>query len=1089
MEYNSSIIDNHQRGNVGDFLKNKITNGSKLSFVSAYFTIYAYERLKEQLDNISSLDFLFGEPKFVRSLDPSKTDKKAFNIEDSLLTITNRLNQKAVARSCAKWITEKVQIRSIKKSNLMHGKMYYIENHGQIDALTGSSNFTTSGLGLSDNSNIELNIVVQDNRDRQDIKKWFDNIWNDETLVEDVKQEVLSYLEQIYQDNSPEFVYFKTLYHIFEKYLSEQEKGGLIDENVKLFDTRIWDTLYSFQKDAVKGAINKIEKHNGCIIADSVGLGKTYEALAIIKYYELLNRRTLVLCPKKLKDNWTIYLASLNSELNPFETDRFNYTVLCHTDLSRLTGFSGDIDLETFKWGNYDLVVIDESHNFRNNTKGSRDETGKIIRKSRYERLMEDVIKSGVKTKVLMLSATPVNINLQDLRNQIYFITEGKSDSFRESLGIQNYADTLKNAQAQFSKWADGAKHNIRDLLEALSASFFTLLDELTIARSRKHIEKYYNKENFGSFPRRKKPISKSPDIDIKERFMSYDKLNEEILHYKLSLFKPSGYVKDEYKNEYAKTQLMLFSQEDREKYLIGMMKINYMKRLESSVHSFMISMERTIKKIEKLEDTLKKYKKHKKENEIDISSFQPDENDDEEIKEAWQVGEKYVYNLNHLDVDKWLMDLNRDKKQLNELYLQAKDVDASRDAKLQELKDIIEKKVTNPTKTNNGKLNKKILIFTAFADTAEYLFNDLKEWAVKELKVNIAIVTGSSAECKSTYGKNDYNHILTNFAPYAKQREKLSKIKKDNEIDILIATDCISEGQNLQDCDLLVNYDIHWNPVRIIQRFGRIDRLNSPNDTIQLINFWPTDDLNKYIDLKGRVEARMALVDIAATGSDNVLDVKQIEEFIVGDMHFRDKQLMKLKDEILDLEEITEGLTLNEFTLDDFRIELSNYIEANRKILEGAPLGLFAIVPCQTDKASAKKGVVYCLKQKESDPASEEVNPLQPYFLVYVQEDGEIRYNFTHPKQILEVFRGLCQGNKQSYEDLCRLFDNETNNGYDMSRYNSLLERAVNAISKSYKSRMVKSLTYSRDGLLAPEEKQADRIDQFELITWLIIK
>jgi len=551
----SGIRDNYLREKVADFLLDNIQNGSELAIVSAYFTIYAYDALKTKLDGIDHLRFLFGEPRFVKSLDPNKTDKKAYKIEDDGLQLKNRLEQRRVARECAEWIEKKVAIRSVRQSNLLHGKMYHVTNGGVEEAIMGSSNFTVCGLGLANqHNNIELNLVVDSNRDRRDLKTWFEEIWNSDILVEDVKADVLSYLAQLYQDNSPEFIYFKTLFHIFEKFLFDQDKGGLADIKNQIVDTEIWKTLFEFQKDGVKGAINKILAYNGCILADSVGLGKTFEALAVIKYFELRNDRVLVLCPKKLRENWTIYQAQNNSELNPFLRDRFNYTVLSHTDLSRESGKSGDIDLAQINWSNYDLVVIDESHNFRNNTPGKHDADGNLISKSRYQRLMEDIIQGGVKTKVLLLSATPVNNDLKDLRNQIYFLTENEDQCFESSLGITSIKDTLASAQRTFTEWAKNSdEHKTKDLLERFSSSFFKLLDALTIARSRKHIQKYYrdNIAQLGGFPERLKPIPIYPKIDLADEFMSYDTLNDEISNYQLSLFNPSEYLFDEYRSQY----------------------------------------------------------------------------------------------------------------------------------------------------------------------------------------------------------------------------------------------------------------------------------------------------------------------------------------------------------------------------------------------------------------------------------------------------------------------------------------------------------------------------------------------------------
>lgn len=1088
-DLSSAIRDNQGRGKVGDFLKDKIQVGSKLSIVSAYFTIYAYEQLKERLQSIDHLNFLFGEPRFVKSLDPNKTDTKSFKIEDEKLALNNRLQQKAVAKECADWIQSKVEIKSVKQANLLHGKMYHIDNNGIEKALVGSSNFTVSGLGYGNVPNIELNLEVVDDRDRTDLKNWFYEIWNDEQLVEDVKGEVLTYLEQLYQENSPELIYYKTLYHIFEKFLSEQETGGFIDEKTHLYDTKVWRMLFDFQKDGVRGAINKIQRHNGCIIADSVGLGKTFEALAIIKYFELFNDRVLVLCPKKLRDNWTIYQAHNNSELNILLEDRFSYTVLSHTDLSRDKGRSGDIDLERINWGNYNLVVIDESHNFRNNTKGKKDEEGNTIRTTRYERLMNEIIRKGVKTKVLMLTATPVNNNLKDLRNQIYFITEEKDDAFKEAFNLSNIAETLKVSQNRFTVWSKKPRRNIKDLLESFDSGFFKLLDELTIARSRRHIQKYYNLKQVGEFPKREKPKSIYPFIDLKNEFISYDQLNKEIQNYKLSLFSPYQYVKLEFRDQYDKEKVENFTQEDRENYLIGMMKVNFLKRLESSVNSFAISMDRTINKIADLENKLTEYKKQRNKGaEIDLDDLQVADSD-EETEDAWEVGKKVKYALDHIDVDRWVKDLARDKDQLQRLYQAASAVSPERDAKLAELRELIKEKTQNPTTNKDGKKNRKLLIFTAFADTAFYLFSCLKDWALKELKVNIALVSGGSTENKTTFGKNEFANILTNFSPIAKNRDKVRSMKQDEEIDILIATDCISEGQNLQDCDCLINYDIHWNPVRIIQRFGRIDRIGSRNEKVFMFNFWPTKDLDNYITLKERVEARMALVDIAATTDDNLLAQENIKDLIQEDLKYRDQQLKKLKEEVLDMEDVTDGIALSEFTLDDFRIELINYIEANRELLEKAPLGLYAVVPPPSDSQVIGPGVIFCLRQIGDTSGNEAVNPLQPCYLVYIRDNGDVRYNFTNAKQILEIFRMLAAGNDKALEKLCDIFNSETSNGNEMKKYDELLEKAINEITRTFKKRAVGALLSGRGGKLPTQAQQVKGADDFELITWLIIK
>ena len=1104
----SSIKDNHKYGSVGDFLKEKIQDGCRLSIASAYFTIYAYDALKEWLDRIDHLQFLFGEPSLVNRLDPSKTEKKSFIIESDGLELANKLQQKRVARECADWIEQKVEIKTLRQANLFHGKMYHVVRGEIEDAILGSSNFTVRGLGLGDgNNNIELNLVVDSNRDRRELKQWFDELWDDPELVKDAKIEVLEYLKQLYDNNSPEFIYYKTLYHIFESSRAAAVKTDAELGRTTLFETGIWKALFEFQKDGAKGAINKILRFNGCVIADSVGLGKTYEALAVIKYFELKNERVLVLCPKKLRENWTVYTH--NSLLNPFLSDRFRYDVLSHTDLSREGGHSNGINLETLNWGNYDLLVIDESHNFRNNVKGRVDESGEF-RASRYGKLMNEVIKAGVRTKILLLSATPVNNDLKDLRNQLYFITEDNDHAFADSIGIPSLKEMLAAAQKVFAAWArkQSSERKTTDLLERLNAAFFKLLDELTIARSRNHIHRYYKEsiKQLGGFPERRKPLSLYPDIDLRGRFLSYDKLNDEITGYKLSLFNPNKYVKDEFKKVYQSSDRDPFTQADREFFLIGMMKVNFLKRLESSVKSFEITMDRTINKIETLEKKIRNFLTLPNQNpesdelELDLG----DAEGDEQLDEAREVGGRFKYRLEHLELDygkNWLRNLKKDKDQLRILFNAAQNVTPETDAKLTELKKLIANKVATPTKNKFGEPNKKVLVFTAFADTATYLYESLVGWARNDLGIHAALVCGGG-DTRTTFGDRAFDQILTNFSPRSKWRNKIPTMPQEAEIDLVIATDCISEGQNLQDCDYLVNYDIHWNPVRIIQRFGRIDRIGSANDTVQLVNFWPTEDLNKYINLKNRVEARMALVDISATFEDNLLKTEEIEELIHEDLRYRDKQLLRLKDEVLDIEDLGDSVSLTEFTLDDFRLDLAKYIEANRAALEAAAFGLYAVVPPHPDFKVIAPGVIFCLRQEvtskasggaETDGAkggsSESINPLKPYFLVYVLDDGNVRFGFAHPKQILEIYRLLCSGKGEPYSQLCNLFDQHTDNGADIKTYNVLLQKAVESIASTFKKRVVTGLQTDRGFVIPDKKHQATETTDFELISWLVIK
>ena len=1110
-ENQSSIRDNRSRGSVGRFLRDNANADAALSIVSAYFTPSAYWLLKEQLNNIGGLRFLFGEPTFVQSLNADKS-RQSFGIADDGIALESCLRQKAEARECAAWLAKCAEIRSMVKPNFLHGKLYHIQNaNGVCEAVTGSSNFTVNGLGLGSSPNIELNLVVNDRRDLNELKSWFDEVWNDATgLVTDVKAEVLNYLAKLYSENSPETVYFKTLFHLFGEYLEQQRAANLLDERADLRDSEIWNYLYEFQKDGVKAAINKILKHGGCIIADSVGLGKTFEALAVIKYFNSLsnNSNALVLCPKKLAANWTIYQAKKKNLLNQFPNDRFNFDVLYHTDLGRANGTAeaDGFDLANFNWGVYDLVVIDESHNFRGNPVEKQRDDG-TIRQNRARWLMEKIIKSGAKTKVLLLSATPVNNDLRDLRNQILLMTEGDNTALFDKTGIKNISTTLDVAQKQFTAWADRKKNPVRttaQLLEKLDSSVFKLLDELTIARSRQHVETFYDTAAIGKFPTRRKPVAVYPDVDTQNRFLTFDYLNQQISQYKLVIFNPSAYVKASKRKDYEEqgaNKLFGFKQSQREYFLIGMMKVNFLKRLESSIESFEISMHKTIEKIERLQDKIRKFQINRQTaGELDLFSFEPDDNELEEAAddgEQWQVGKKLKFNLADLRLDDWLRDLERDRTALIQLYNNAVAITPERDAKLAELKRLVRQKINEPL--NAG--NKKVLVFTAFSDTAEYLYEQLKDFAEKELNVKIALVTGTAT--KTTLGKNDFGSILTNFSPVSKGRDKRLQMPQNEEIDLLIATDCISEGQNLQDCDYLINYDIHWNPVRIIQRFGRIDRLGSRNKQIQLVNFWVTKDLDNYLNLKERVEARMALVDVTATGDDNLLNsAAEVETSIENELRFRDEQLKRLKEEVLDLEEMSESVSLTDFTLDDFRLDLDGFLNLDRENLRQMPLGLYAVVPApggefadskqkfsQAEKDIVQPGIIFCLKQKGATKDTEAVNPLQPYFLVYVRADGTVRYNYTNAKQILEIYRLLCQNRREPYEKLCEMFNRETEGGAQMRRETELLKKAVAEIAQVFRKRGNQKLTTDRSALIVPQSAQINDISDFELITWLIIK
>ena len=921
-------------------LEKHIRKGSKVSTISAYFTMYAYSALKKELDKIDEMRFIFTTPSFSKNKDKEAREYEIVNNNifgnEFELKLRNEMTQSAVAKDCAKWLKDKVEIKSFKEPNVAQPRMIHVHNKSEEDiVINGSVDFTTDGLGITGSNRADFNNFMAGEEFTDSQLLSFDTLWNNEMVLTDVKDKLLKQMEVMYEENSGEFIYFKSLYHIFYNYLDELDEDNIVKKGNKLKETKIWNTLYQFQQDAVIGAIDKIEKYNGCILADSVGLGKTFTALAIIQYYELRNDRVLVLVPKKLRENWTIY--TLNDKRNIFAEDRFRYDVLNHTDLSRERGFSGNIDLKTINWENYDLVVIDESHNFRNNP-AVKD------RVTRYQRLMNDVIKQGHKTKLLMLSATPVNNKMNDIKNQIAFITEDK-DNALEEIGISSINHTLKNAQAIFNQWSklDDNTRTGEKFVDMMDLDYFKLLDTLTIARSRKHIEKYYDLAEIGEFPNRLDPINESSDIDIKKEFPTLNEINNEIERLNLSVFSPFLYILPQKREDYAKKYDIaigegksVFKQTDREKSLIQLMRINLLKRMESSIHSFKLTIEKLLFKINK---TLEKIDNISEYNEdIDISLIDPEEDEYDEL----MFGKKTKVLLQDMDLIKWKQDLKLDKEKLEFLFTQAKEVDCFRDEKLADLKKVISNKIENPINEDN----KKILIFTAFADTAKYLYENISQWIFDNYGLYTALVTGSGDNKTNLKAvrNTDIDEILTSFSPISKNRNIINP-EMTEEIDILIGTDCISEGQNLQDCDYLINYDIHWNPVRIIQRFGRVDRIGSKNKDIQLVNFWPNIELDEYINLKGRVENRMVMVDVSATGEENII---VNNDKIMNDLEYRKNQLEKLKDQVIDLEDVSDAISITDLTFNDFKIELMEYMKEHRKELDNAPFGIYSIVPAE---------------------------------------------------------------------------------------------------------------------------------------------
>ncbi len=1082
----TKILDNKNNGKVIDELRENLEKSSKLSIISAYFTIYAFQELKKELSKIDSLRFLFTEQNFKKQDDEllrqyyisKKINSNTLFGNEFEIKLKNELNQTNIARECAEWLKNKAEIKSLKFPNPAQPRLIHIDNPTKENvAISGTVDFTTDALGVTPSNRIDNNICMVGNAETQSFLQMFDTYWNNPQFVIDVKEQILEQMKTIYKENTPEFIYFITLFSVFNDYLDELTEDKILKTRTGFKDTTIWNMLYKFQKDGVIGAIEKIEKFNGCIIADSVGLGKTFTALAIIKYYELRNDRVLVLAPKKLRENWSIY--TLNDKRNILAADRFGFDVLNHTDLSRYKGYSGEINLETINWSNYDLVVIDESHNFRNNT--PRKNTI-----NRYQRLMNDIIKTGVKTKVLMLSATPVNNKMNDIKNQINIITEAKDNAF-SSIGLNSVELILRNAQRAFNVWAklpDEERTTAR-FLDSINLEYFKLLDALTIARSRKHIEKYYDINDIGKFPTRLKPINIKSNIDMYAEFPSMQDVNTTIKKLNLGIYAPVEYILPSQKASYSekydvevKDGKSKFTQADREKQLVNLMRVNILKRLESSISAFTITIQNILNTINsalnKIENNSTEY-----DTDINISDIDLDDNEYEEM----MFGNKVKILFKDIDLIRWKQDLLLDKEKLDWLLQESSKITPDRDSKLNDLKTLIAEKINNPINENN----KKLIIFSAFADTTNYLYNNLQSWLKDEFGLYTAAVNGSGNN-KSNFPNvklSDLNAVLTNFSPYSKKRDKIYPDIKE-EIDVLIATDCISEGQNLQDCDYLVNYDIHWNPVRIIQRFGRIDRIGSPNDKIQLVNFWPNMELDEYINLEARVQNRMVMLDVSATGEENVISEKQSNE--MNDLEYRRNQLKNLQDKVMDLEDISGNISITDLTLNDFKIDLMEYMKTHRDELDNAPTGMYAIVNLEDNlKDELKPGVIYTLKQVK-EVKTKEQNVLAPYYMVHIAFDGEIKYSFMQSKKLMDFYKKLCVGKSEVLSDLVKQFNEETKDGCDMTQYSQLLKLAIENIVGKKEEAGVASL-FSAGGTNFYKSSNSSNSQDFELVSFLIIK
>ena len=1066
---------------VRDDMASTISKGSKVSIAAACFSMYAYKELKKQLESVDECRFIFTYPTFVT--EKAEKQKREFyiprlNRESSLygtefeLKLRNEMTQKAIAKECAEWIKRKATFKSNTTGENMGG-FVTVANKQQQVAYMPMNGFTTVDIGCERGNNSYNMVNRFEAPFSASYMQLFETLWNDHDKMQDVTDVVIENITTAYNENSPEFIYFMTLYHVFSEFLDDISEDELPNEATGFKQSKIWSLLYDFQRDAVLAIINKLERYNGCILADSVGLGKTFTALAVVKYYENRNKSVLVLCPKKLAENWNTYKD--NYVNNPIAADRLNYDVLFHTDLSRAHGFSNGLDLDRLNWGNYDLVVIDESHNFRNGA-GTHANT----HENRYVKLMDKIIRAGVKTKVLMLSATPVNNRFVDLKNQLAIAYEGDSENMNKQLNTtKTIEEIFKQAQRAFNTWSklEPEARTTDALLRTLDFDFFELLDSVTIARSRKHIEKYYDTAEIGKFPERKKPISRRPQLTDLNSAINYNEIYEQLMLLTLCIYTPSNYIFPSKMQKYidlTHNKGDNLTQTGREEGIRRLMSINLLKRLESSVNSFQL----TLKRINALiESTIKAIDDFEKYGAADIDMYEASDSKfdmDDGNTEYFTVGKKVKIELADMDYKSWRTELKADADVLELLTLMVADITPEHDSKLQELLKLVSEKIENPI--NPG--NKKVLIFSAFSDTAEYLYDNVSTYIKKKYGLDTAVITGSIDGKTTIKGfRATLNNVLTCFSPISKGRDVLMPGSK-TEIDVLIATDCISEGQNLQDCDYLVNYDIHWNPVRIIQRFGRVDRIGSRNSQIQLVNFWPDMDLDEYINLKGRVETRMKISVMTSTGDDDLINPEE-----KGDLEYRKQQLKRLQEEVVDIEDMSSGISIMDLGLNEFRLDLLEYVK-NHGDLDKKPKGMHAVVPA-TDELP--EGVVFILKNINNSVNIDNQNRIHPFYMVYIGIDGEVICDYLNPKKMLDDIRLLCRGKKEPIKELCQRFNEETDDGRDMTEMSELLSEAINSIIDCKEESDIDSL-FSAGGTSALMSAVSG-LDDFELICFLVVK
>jgi len=1036
------ILDNeNQNLKVHEWIV-KYTEDGTIDIVTGYFTIGALADLSQQVNQkITKFRLVLGD---IVNLD--QVDDRPLDLLNENITIEAALNLSRLAQEAVDFLKQdKVKAKTL-EPNFCHAKCYLFEPSKKDDRnkyfISGSSNLTEAGIGKKQTNNLELNIAETGNNSQyKELVEWFETLWHkpqahkEKTILAkdgtsrkiDFKQYLIEAIAKIFIEYSPRDIYYNILFELFGNQILEIENDPEFNRQVgRLENTAVFNALYDFQKKGVLSLIRMLQKYDGAILADAVGLGKTWSALAVMKFFQMQGREVILLCPKKLDNNWRRYKEDQASK---FEVDKLKFFMRFHTDMSnsRLESYNDRAD-KFFRDDKPKLIVIDESHNLRND------------KANRYKFLVEQILKNNQDVKVLLISATPINNSLNDARNQFKLMVQGDVNGYETKLGVKNIDYSFKQAQTIFNEWRKDQHPQIGDFIKKLSGNdFFRLTDSLLVARTRKMVE---SQQVDLIFPVKNKPVNLFVTPHQLGNFETFEELFE---HFPpmLSGYQPAFYLDD----DSGVKKDVLRDEKLRDRFLVKMIYILMVKRLESSWFSFYSTVEKIKDHHQNALDKIKAYQASKAKNlviENDAVNLDDDQNDDEftEAVEQYTLGKKRPISIAEIDrvgnLDKFKKDLKQDLDALDQLSVNLQKFSVKLDKEIapaskksdrlkscdDKLKALIAE-IVKKRKSGVNNHNPKVVIFTVYRDTAVYLFEQLQARGFDK----IAIASGTGSQSDDSDRKQSMEAILERFAPYTKlfcekewsfnsEKQGLEAFvewqdwitenypdthqKLTKPIDILIATDALSEGQNLQDADMVINYDIHWNPVRIIQRMGRIDRLGSPNAQIFGINFWPSANINSYLNLQGRIEQRMAAMKLAGSEvdhqfSDSFAKMAHDEDF---DRKMNDRMMEQMLITWDDIEVSDQGLGFDSLSLERYRQDLLAEFNRDKDKYRQMPKGVYS--GFVEDMATGDRNGIVALLGYPAKPSKKLDHQYQVFDLIYIDKSGKLVLN--NQKEVLDL-------------------------------------------------------------------------------------